>query len=186
MSGHLADEPVTADQVPSRRKRTTELGVSFESGVADGWTYGVPPVFREAMDIRRLCYVDKEKTKALRHEKGRTKNEAGQLYTFFCMLWTRGIPPARSFNEGDVFYSPANVREMEWSEALKRITHAIQVIAAQPDRDDGHGGWVEFEVARYQDGTVVERSRHKALQVEFENVLRTGCIPEPRGPDDLP
>lgn len=172
---HAEEEQLAADdQSPLRRKRSTELGVTFDSGMADGWAFGVPAVFREAMDIRLLRYVDKEKTKALRTEKGST-NDVGHLRTVFKSLWTLGVPPARSFNTGDIFYRPAHIRNLEWKNALAELTHCVRVRAAQPDRlEDGLGGWVEFELDRYSNGLLVERAVFTASQGDFEQFLRTG------------
>lgn len=172
------DDAAEEEEIVStkRRKRTTDLGVTFESGMADGWAYGVPALFRESLDIFNLRYVDKEPTKALRLAKGK-KDEFGQLRTIFIRRWTRGIPPALTFREGDIFYSPPHVRSMQWSDALRELTHAIQITAAQPDADDGTGGgWVEFEVTRYEGGKVVSRSVERTSQAEFETVLKTGRV----------
>jgi hypothetical protein len=157
-----------------RRKRTTNLGITFESGMADGWAYGVPLLFRESLDIFQLRYVDKELTKTLRLAKGK-RDEFGQLRTVFVRLWTRGVPPALTFREGDIFYNPPNVRNMRWSAALRELTHSIQIIAAQPDADDGTGGgWVEFEERRYRDGQIESHGVRRVAQCEFETILRLG------------
>lgn len=156
----------------NRRRRTEDLGVVFKDGIAEDWFFGVPTVFREAMDIRCLPYVDREATRKLRKEKGTTKDENGALYRVLTSRWTRGIPPSRSFKEGDCFYRPAEVREMVWGEALKILTHLLTVKDAQSDNDDGTGGWVEFEWTVY--GHSKTTHRQKMTQAEFEDFLRFG------------
>lgn len=158
------------------RPRTTEIGVTFSDGYADGWVFGVPEVFREAMDIRFGLFVDRNATKTIRLLKG-MRDEHNKLRTVRKRDWRVGTPPARSFSQGDVFYRPTGIRHLVWSEASKLMSHSIQVLDAQPDRlEDGLGGWVEFELIKYESGAVSERSRYKSLQGEFEAVLRTGSI----------
>jgi hypothetical protein len=176
---HKTDSAVVEtldEKEPSKRKRTKDLGITFETGYADGWLYGVPAAFRDAMDIKHLSYVDKEKTKALRQHGGKAHKSDGKPEAIYCMVWTRGIPPARSYDRGDIFYRPGHIRDLEWEEALKHITHSIQVKEASPDNDQGKGGWVEYELTEFRHGKAVSTHRQKVSQAEFEELLRAGVI----------
>lgn len=157
-----------------KRKRTADFGITFESGYAEGWIYGVPPDFRTALDILNLPYVDKEKTKELRSDN--KPDESTRAQTALKMIWTRGVPPALSFNQGDTFYRPAHVRYLSWSEMLKVMTHSIQIQKSQRDSEGGAGGWVEFEIVRYENGTSISKIAHIVSQSKFESILRTGDI----------
>lgn len=158
----------------SKRKRTTEIDVDFDGGYAVGWAFGVPAVFKQAMDIRNRPYVDKERTKKLREEHGE-RDSSGNLRTIYRMLWTRGIPPARSFVTGDVFYEPSNLRDKEWDHALKHLTRVVQIKDAQSDDEStGYGGWVEFELTHYRKGKREASSLHRLSQADFEQFLKIG------------
>jgi hypothetical protein len=160
------------------RPRTTELGVNFVDGNAEGWFFGVPDVFRSAMDIHFGRFVNKEATKKLRAEKG-VRDDDGKLRNAYGHEWRRGIPPARSFSQGDVFYNPPTVRKMLWSEALPLLNAIVRVTDAQPDSlEEGNGGWIEFEVTEYDRGAPSGTKKFNSLQGEFETFLRTGKLAE--------
>lgn len=163
-----------------KRKRTSNYGINFVGGYADGWFFGVPEEFKPAMDIRFLRYIDKQKSKIarekLKEKTGNTKDQFGNLPTVYKSEWTRGIPPARSYDVGDKFYRPAIARKMVWEEAIKLLSHVVTVKAAQPDDDHGNGGWVEFELVLYSNSKPTKSSTHKASQSEFELFLQTGSI----------
>ena len=159
------------------RKRTTDFGISFIGGYASGWAFGVPPAFRGALDIQNLRYVDKEKSKDLR-SKGDRKNSQTKLPTAFKYLWTRGDPPSLSFAQGDIFYRPSGIRNLPWQEALEQIISSVQVLAAQPDNDKGTGGWVEFQLSRYERGIIITQSNLRLSQTDFETVLCSGDLPK--------
>ena len=163
----LFDEEVK----PRNRKRTPNYGISFDNGYAEGWVYGVPKCFRNALDIKKLRYVDKKSN------KGTKENSPAKAGTTYKYVWTRGIPPSLSFAQGDVFYRPAFVRGLPWHEAVKFISHSIQILAARSDDQNGAGGWVEFQLTRYKKGNLAERLNVKLSQKEFEWVLRRGNHP---------
>lgn len=79
--------------------RTTTIDVTFGGkDFAVGWAFGVHASFRSALDID--CVID---------PKSRRRT------------WTQGIPPRYSFEQGDLFHSPA-----PWGPETR---HSIQVKA---------------------------------------------------------
>lgn len=158
----------------ARQRRTRDLGVVFSNGTAVGWFFGVPDVFKAAMDIKFLPYVDREKTEKLRKEKGASRDAHGNLYVVKKWEWTRGVPPSRTFNIGDVFYRPAEVRTMEWGDALLSLSHLVAIKDAMPDDEHGEGGWVKFELSTYSNGKRSNISKHEMTQYEFELFLKDG------------
>lgn len=158
-----------------KRRRTETIDVHFKNGLAEGWMFGVPAAFKVAMDIRNLEYVDKERTTKLRKARGGKHDENGKLLIVYRTAETRGQPPSRSYKEGDIFYSPAEVRPIPWSEALVLLKQAVQIIAASPDDDKGTNGWVEIVVYHYQKGEITAKSETQRLsQKDFETLLKTG------------
>jgi hypothetical protein len=71
--------------ISQKRTRTEKVDITFKKGLAEGWAFGVSEAFRETLDI---LYVERRKQKVPR------------------WVWTRGVPPARSFGQGHVFYDP--------------------------------------------------------------------------------
>lgn len=161
------------DAEKSRRNRTEHHGIDFVNGTAQGWHFGVPEAFKVPLDIRSRIYVDREASNRLRHEAGKTAAEAPNL-TVYKTLWTRGIPPALSFKEGDVFYYPHKVRALVWEKALQKLKASVIVKEAQPDDDSGKGGWVEYEASEFRDGEKISTVRGRITQKQFETLLRTG------------
>lgn len=180
-----------------KRNRTEKLGVEFENGIAKGWAFDVPEACRPSLDIAYMQRADREANAALKAELGRPL-EAGERQ--WKMVWTRGNPPAYSFEEGDIFYEPAGVRAMEWPEALKVLRRTVQVIRANPDLgalppisdeentttpdleqleqpEPGKGsGWVKYRVFYYEKGEIVKQEVHDLRQCDFAEFLRTGTV----------
>lgn len=178
-----------------KRNRTEELGIEFENGIAKDWAFDVPEAFRPALDITYMQRADKEANAALKAELGRPLEEDEKAWR---MAWTRGNPPAYSFEEGDTFYDPAGVRGMEWGDALKLLRRTVQVIQATPDLgtlshkssdedETGQGelelqasmgsgsGWVKYRVLYYEAGEITRQESGDLRQRDFAEFLRTGA-----------
>lgn len=179
-----------------KRNRTEALGVEFENGIAKGWAFDVPEAFKPSLDIAYMQRADKEANAALKAELGRPLEASERQWK---MVWTRGNPPAYSFEEGDTFYEPAGVRAMAWPEALKVLRRTVQVLRANPDPDAlphktddetatdtpeaeeetsaGSGsGWVKYQVLHYEAGEITRKESGDLRQREFAEFLKTGEI----------
>lgn len=141
-----------------RKRAPLELKFGPPGGEGDivGWAVGVPWAFRGALDI---AFTE-------RKVDGRTVAE-----------WTRGVPPARAFGTGDIFYLPGEARRPVWENALKILRMAIQVVEATPDTPLDGGideGTVIFDCSIYKSGAVAETLRGKCTQAQFEEILACG------------
>jgi hypothetical protein len=177
-----------------KRKRTEQLGIEFENGIAKDWAFDMSESFKPSLDIAYMQRADKEANTALKKALGRPLEAAEKMWR---MVWTRGIPPAYSFAEGDIFYDPAGVRGMEWEEALKVLRRTVQIIGATPDPEAlplktsdeeeprqeepeppasmGSGsGWVRYRVFYYEAGEIVREEVGDLRQRDFAEFLRTG------------
>lgn len=179
-----------------KRNRIEETGVVFEDGRAKDWVFDVSEAFRPSLDIAYMQRADKQANADLKKELGRPLEENEKVWR---MVWTRGNPPAYSFDEGDIFYDPAGVRGMEWGEALKVLRRTVQVLQATPDPDalphktsdegeieqgepepqasTGSGsGWVKYRVFYYEAGEVIRQEVGDLRQRDFAEFLRTGSF----------
>lgn len=152
-----------SEQKYKKRKRIECIGIEFKDGLAENWAFDVPECFRESLDILYLPYVDKEESK----KRGKKVVR---------MVWTRGVPPARSFNSGEVFYEPPGVRRMMWGDALKNLKRAVQIKDAKADQETGEEGWVCFTVSYYAEQKIDKAEEHTVSQAQFESFLRTGTL----------
>ena len=158
-----------------RYRRTEDFDITFKNGIADGWAFGVPEVFRKTLDILYVQYADKEKTREMRYGIGETKRKGQRNLRFQRMAWTRGSPPVRSFDVGHVFYDPPVARQLVWSDALKILRRVVQVCDAKPDTKSGLQGWVRFVINYYDECGYIVRTEERTLsQANFELFLRSG------------
>ena len=95
------------------------------------------------------------------------------------MAWTRGCPPVRSFDVGDVFYDPPAARQLVWSDALKILRRAVQVREARPDTKGGPEGWVRFVIYYYERGHIAWTEERTLSQAGLELFLRSGRLVTP-------
>lgn len=183
----------------SRRRRTETLNVSFKNGLADGFMFGVPDVFRMNFDIRLDQRVDIEASKQKERRSGRKLMHGEKVMR---TVWTQGNPPAYSFDRGHMFYEPPGAHQVGWGGALPNLRRCVSVLRAKPDAgalqrsldlnesveivstisesESGSAnakGWVDFELLVYKDGVVTERMKHSMSQALFVEFLRTGELP---------
>lgn len=178
-----------------KSNRTEQIGIEFENGIAKGWAFDVPEAFRPSLDIAYMQRADKKANATLKAELGRSLEADERTWK---MVWTRGEPPAYSFEEGDIFYDPAGVRAMDWADALPLLRRTVQVIRANPDPDalphktsdedepqqeeqdaasTGSGsGWVKYQVFYYEAGEITHKETGDLRQREFAEFLRTGTL----------
>lgn len=142
-----------------KRRRVEDFGIEFAGGYADGWAYGVVEAHRLSLDIVLSELVDKDRS-----------TKARKVLRF---AWTRGSPPACSFQAGDLFYAPPLPRGLPWHEAEALLESYIQVVEATPD-DPPRKGMVKFELVKYSKGARVARQIRQLTQGEFADVLRDG------------
>jgi hypothetical protein len=148
-----------------RRPRTEDYDITFTGRLAEGWAFDVCEAHRAALDITYDTRVDQKRS---------TKDR--KVYR---RVWTRGNPPVRRFERGHVFYDPPGMRFLSWTRELAvQLRQSIQVLDASPDQEDGTEGWVVFEARRYENGCPVWRMTKKVSQAVFEEVLRSGVLPE--------
>lgn len=120
--------------------RTTSIDVAFgANGFAVGWAFGVHASFRSALDID--CVID---------PKSRRR------------IWTQGIPPRYSFEQGDLFHSPA-----PWSSETR---HSIQVKAVNDQE-------ITISVMSVQDQRVTASQEVVATQNVLVELLKNGLPP---------
>jgi hypothetical protein len=178
-----------------KRKRTEDIDVVFNGGLAVGWAFDMPEEFKQILDIAYTKRIDKAKNAEKERELGHKLKNKEKIYRW---VWTRGDPPAYSFAEGHVFYDPPGIRSMMWADALPILRRIVQVQRATPDpgallvsgmTDDdaenperttaavtGGPGWVTFEILYYQSGEIAQRQLKELTQTEFANFLRTGVL----------
>lgn len=163
-----------------RSSRTEDIGISWIDGLAEGWVFGVQDALKPALDVALTRYVDKQKTKALREKKGKSRDDDGNPYVVFRMAETRGQPPKRSFKEGDVFYEPAHAGRLAWGDALPILVRVVQVTAAEPDNEEWSDGWVVLNILHFKEGLLTGSERDlKMSQDQLEHGLRSGEFPKP-------
>lgn len=170
-----APDAVETDIQSKRLRRTEDVDVVFEGGLASGWAFGVPEAFRDCLDILYLQYVDKERTEAIRSRV--TQSDDGKPPTVYRWAWSRGVPPALNFAAGHVFYDPPEARRLPWGEALQFLKRAVMVLKVAGDTPQATGG-VTFALSHYSNGKVDQTFNHTCSQQQFETFLRTGSLPE--------
>lgn len=156
----------------ARRRRTEDFGISFASGIAEGWVFGVPEAFRDQLDISLSVYVDKAATADVRRRM--PVGPDGRPPVVYRQAWTRGSPPLLSFDIGHRFYAPAGAGRLAWGDALGVLEWGAAVVSASPDTLTGQGT-VVAELTRYVAGRVAGRRTVSLSQAEFEALLRHGC-----------
>ena len=127
---------------------------------------------RASLNIELSAYVDKEAKKRLE-----TENPGAPNRKAFRKVRTRGDPPLCSFEIGDVFYEPCEVRAMPWGEALKILRRSVCVLDGKADADDGADGWVKVRLTEHADGKTTKVQELTISQAAFENLLRSGELP---------
>lgn len=148
-------------------KRSTVLLANFIDGFADGWYMAIKESFKMELDIK---LTERKKNKVAYFE------------------WTQG--PYYCFSEGQIFYDSKEGHTC-WSDALKKVNLACQIIAAKPNTplkyDNELSGKTEFRVI---DGYVQfllfrpdeERTKlipyvgYNLTQNNFVNFLKTGHL----------
>lgn len=141
---------------PNEHLRVFEIDLDFENGFVKGWFFGVPEVFKPALDI---------KMEEIKH-KGKAPRKA----------WTRGLPPVFNFSQGDILYAP-QTELTTWGEDLKKLSHVIQIKSATPDAVTGRKivpGTVTFDLSEISNGTMQKPQRHTLSQLEFTKLLENG------------
>lgn len=179
------------------RRRTEQLSIEFEDGLAKGWAFGVADAFRINLDIRLDQRIDSFASKAKELAIGRKLQPNEKMLR---KVWTRGVPPAYSFARGHMFHEPPEAHSLPWDQALRVLRRSIVVLDAQPDagalievlaKDDedesssvmevsdasNKRGWVEIEVHYYESGEFQRKESTVMFQAAFSEFLRTGEIP---------
>ncbi len=137
-------------------RRSTIVNAKFnDHGMAKGWFYGVPEVFKPALDI---FITDRVKT----DKKDKNKKIVTQHIT-------QGITSNYCFNEGDVFYAPHGVRSLQWEDAQKIMTHMLQIKSASPRDSANEVHFIEWE---YLDGKQTSETFISTSQEEFVGYLK--------------
>lgn len=125
--------------------RTTSIDVAFgANSLAVGWVFGVHSSFRSALDIE--CTVD-------------PKSRRG--------VWTQGLPPRYSFEEGDLFHSPA-----PWG---PKTRHSIQVKAVNDQE-------LTISIMIVQDQRVMTSCEMVTTQKMLVDLLKNGLPQDSSAP----
>ena len=146
-----------------KEKRSTTLIADFETGFAKKWEMAVGEWFRDALDIKYTS----------RKVNGKTKK-----------MWTQG--GAYSFDTGDVIYDSKGGYSAIWSDAIKQISKAFQIIEASPaEYKEEEGGKKKLTPGRVRFQVLMPDQQKKGLikldvvscsQAEFVNILKEGVI----------
>jgi hypothetical protein len=178
----------------SKNRRTEAVNVKFVNRKAEGWIFGVPDAFRSQLDIKLDERIDKEANKKKETALGRKLEPSEKLKR---RVWTQGAPPEYAFDRGHTFH--------ELADAQPGIRRSITVVRAKPDAgalvesrsldelgeesiaivesesDKSGGGWVDYEVLTYKNGTLVTyedgfavKEKSSRSQAAFAELLRTG------------
>jgi hypothetical protein len=146
-----------------REKRSRELIVEFEEGYAKGWCFAVGEAFKDQLDIKYTERIDEG-----------TKRKV--------LCWTQG--PFYAFGEGHIIYDTPKAY-LQWSEALKHIKVACEVIRGTPNSLNENGefvnGHVYFKLSEpNRNRTSLEPvGNYQITQNEFVDFLKTGKVPVP-------
>jgi len=143
-----------------KTKRSLNLIANFQNGYAKDWFFAVGTCFRDQLDI---MYTERKQNKKT------------------VMNWTQG--PFYSFDEGHIFYDTPE-GYLQWSEALKKINIACEVISGTPNINDEENGFingqVHFQLSRPNNiKTKLEAySSYHLSQNDFVEFLKTGKVNE--------
>ncbi len=165
MTEDAGDEATATVDRRKKNPRSEEIDISFIDGRIEGWAFGVPECFRDALDILYTERVDKERTKAARLKNPKVKSIKR-------WVWTRGKSPQFDFIAGSIFYEPSHIRRYSWSALLAELRNCLQVKEAVADSTTP--GWVEYELTRYRNGEAAGTSKHRCSQAEFAQILEHG------------
>ena len=146
-------------------KRSVDLTASFIEGFADGWYMALKESFKMELDIKLT---------------ERKKNKIS------CYEWTQG--PYYCFSEGQLIYDARDAYTC-WKDALKKVKHACQIVAAKPNipikiNNEVTGksefrileGYVQFILFAPDEGRtkLVPFVGYNISQNEFVHFLKTG------------
>ena len=113
-----------------RAIRTAPLLTEFRDGFAVGFFFAVPDRFQEALDITNV--IRETQVNYLRPQSPLFRSNRPPLLveTLSYTAWLQGREYA--FREGDVIYDDSAGYLCRWSEALQKVTVALQVLSARP------------------------------------------------------
>lgn len=128
--------------------------IDHENQGSIGWSFYLPPAFREALDIR---YMER-------------KNQETELE---CMAWQQGSSFA--FDRGHMIYDTQQAYTLPWAEALEKIEVCLQVTEASPVTPEEKKVYITKIDSAAQK---LERDRQKAVYAALE--IKTIPYPEAR------
>lgn len=149
-----ADALEILEHVLSVRGYQSEFLIDHENQGSIGWSFYLPPAFREALDIKYL-------------ERKNQKTEVE------CMEWQQGSSFA--FDRGHMIYDTQQAYTLPWAEALTKIKICLQVSEALPVISEEKKVYITKIDGAAQK---LETDRQKAVYVALET--KTILYPEAR------
>lgn len=95
----------------------------------------------------------------------RTYKYKNSKHKITCATWTRGVPPAFSFEVGSVFYTSYDESQKPWRDLEQ--ARVLQIRAVEAD----HVTFDDFVVHK---GSIATSAQMTCLQVDFERILKFG------------